>query len=91
MCARCWSKCKLRNFIRLEKAAQALDGGWRPEMQVDKRGKGYLCSIGFHLACMLGWQEKGPSPAAVSREGRETGEGGQSPATLQGNLLCYSV
>ena len=57
-----------------------------------REGKDICAALGFTwLACMLGWQEKGPSPAAVSREGRETGEGGQSPATLQGNLLCYSV
>ena len=90
LCARCWSRCKLRNSIRLEKAAQALDGGgWQHEMQVDKRGKGYLCSIGFHLACMLGWQKRGSQgPAQQQFQGKEGKQGKENNILLHYKAIC---
>ena len=72
MCARCWSRCKLRNSIRLDKATQALAGGWKPEIGWwIGEGKGgaiqAICAVlGFIWRGELaGKGDIGPSPTAV--------------------------
>ena len=72
MCARCWSRCKLRKSIRLEgkgSSAAAGDAGG------EERKRGELAVGG--LVCWV--QTVGGVGGLSQQEGRKTEEGGQSP------------
>ena len=88
MCARCWSRCKLRKSIRLEgkgSSAAAGDAGG------EERKRGEL-GPGCWWAGVLG-PDCGGSGGLSQQEGRKTEEGGQSPMKHVGleGIVCRPV
>ena len=87
MCARCWSRCKLRKSIRLEgkgSSAAAGDAGG------EEKGRAWSwLLVGWCVGSRL-W---GGAGGLSQQEGRKTEEGGQSPMKHVGleGIVCRPV